>query len=802
MNDMPSKKDLSEQDICTRYITPALEQAGWDKMTQIRQEVTFTAGRIVARGKTIKRKASKRADYLLYQKNNIPIAVIEAKDNNHHVGDGMQQALDYAEILDIPVAITSNGDGFLIHDKTQQTGQLEREVGLDHFPSPQELWERYKFYKGIETKNQEEIVQEDYYYDPAYKKTPRYYQRIAINRTIEAIAKGYNRLLLVMATGTGKTFTAFQICYRLWKSGRKNRILFLTDRNALIEQTKRKDFRPFGNQMTIIKNRRIDKAYEVYLSLYQQLVNYDEDEPDPYTRFSPDFFDLIIIDECHRGSAKADNEWRKILNYFQSATQIGMTATPKETEYVSNIEYFGKPIYTYSLKQGIEDGFLAPYKVLRLGINVDLEGWRPESGQTDRDGNPIEDRIYNQKDFEANLVIDERTQLVAKRVTEFLTATSRYDKTIIFCVDIEHAARMRQALVNENPDIAAHQSKYVMRITGDDADGKRELDNFTNPEEVYPVIATTSRLMTTGIDAETCKLIVIERPINSMTEFKQIIGRGTRINEEYEKYFFTIMDFRRATDHFADPKFDGEPVMVKEMSGEEEHDPEDYEDEEENGEGYEEADEESEETEGAEEGGSNPEPEPESQPREKVYVNGVDVSILNERTQYLDKNGKLITESLKDYTRRNIRENFESLDEFLAEWREADRKKAILDELEEQDILLDELRKEVPKELDIFDLICHVAWDKPPMTRKERANQVRKRDYFSRYGEQARKVLQRLLDKYADYGIESIEDINVLRVKPFDELGTPMEIIELFGSKEKYEEAVKELEEEIYKSTA
>ena len=802
MNDMPSKKDLSEQDICTRYITPALEQAGWDKMTQIRQEVTFTAGRIVARGKTIKRKASKRADYLLYHKNNIPIAVIEAKDNNHHVGDGMQQALDYAEVLDIPVAITSNGDGFLIHDKTQQRGQLEREVGLDNFPSPQELWERYKSYKGIETKSQEEIVQEDYYYDPAYKKTPRYYQRIAINRTIEAIAKGYNRLLLVMATGTGKTFTAFQICYRLWKSGRKNRILFLTDRNALIEQTKRKDFRPFGNQMTIIKNRRIDKAYEVYLSLYQQLVNYDDDEPDPYTRFSPDFFDLIIIDECHRGSAKADNEWRKILNYFQSATQIGMTATPKETEYVSNIEYFGKPIYTYSLKQGIEDGFLAPYKVLRLGINVDLEGWRPESGQTDRNGNPIEDRIYNQKDFEANLVIDERTQLVAKRVTEFLTATSRYDKTIIFCVDIEHAARMRQALVNENPDIAAHQSKYVMRITGDDADGKRELDNFTNPEEVYPVIATTSRLMTTGIDAETCKLIVIERPINSMTEFKQIIGRGTRINEEYEKYFFTIMDFRRATDHFADPKFDGEPVMVKEMSGEEEHDPEDYEDEEENEKGYEEGDEESEETEGVEEGGPNPEPEPEPQPREKVYVNGVDVSILNERTQYLDKNGKLITESLKDYTRRNIRENFESLDEFLAEWREADRKKAILDELEEQDILLDELRKEVPKELDIFDLICHVAWDKPPMTRKERANQVRKRDYFSRYGEQARKVLQRLLDKYADYGIESIEDINVLRVKPFDELGTPMEIIELFGSKEKYEEAVKELEEEIYKSTA
>ena len=803
---MSSKKELSEQDICTKYITPALEEAGWDKMTQIRQEVSFTAGRIEVRGKTVKRKEAKRADYVLYYKNNIPVAVLEAKDNNHNVGDGMQQALDYAEILDVPVAISSNGDGFLIHDKTQQSGQLERQTGLDDFPKPHELWNIYKTFKSIETKEQEAIVQEDYHYDPTFKKNPRYYQRIAINRAMEAIAKGKNRILLVMATGTGKTYTAFQICYRLWQSGRKQRILFLTDRNALVEQTKRKDFRPFGNKMTIIKNRRVDKAYEVYLSLYQQLVNYDEDEPDPYTKFSRDFFDLIVIDECHRGSAKADNEWRKILTYFSAATQIGMTATPKETEYVSNIEYFGEPVYTYTLRQGIEDGFLAPYKVIRLGINVDLEGWRPENGKVDQNGNIIEDRIYNQKDFEKNLVIDERTRLVAKRVSEYLKATNRYNKTIVFCVDVEHAARMRQALTNENADITAHQSKYVMRITGDEKEGKRELDNFTNPEETYPVIATTSRLMTTGIDAETCKLIVIERPINSMTEFKQIIGRGTRVNEEYEKYFFTILDFRRATDHFADPHFDGEPEKIKEMNGEEDHDAEDY--DEEGGEevppddeGEEGKEYRGEENDDSDEPGGVQEPSPER--REKIFVNGVDVSILNERVQILDNRGNLITESLKDYTRRNIRENFESLDEFLSEWQEADRKTAIINELEEQGILLSELRNQVPKELDVFDLICHVAWDRPPLTRKERAKQVKKRDYFSKYGEQARRVLERLLDKYADHGIESIEDMNILRVKPFDEeFGTPMEIIQLFGSKENYQNAVRELEEEIYKITA
>ena len=795
---MPDKNDLSERDICTKQITPALENSGWDKFRQFKEEVAITSGKIVVRGSKTKRKKPRRADYVLYYKNSIPVAVLEAKDNNHNLGDGMQQALEYAELIDVPLAISSNGDGFLIHDKTKSMGEVEYKTDLNNFPGPEQFWTVYTNYKGIQTEEQEKIVAEDFHYDPATKKTPRYYQQIAINRTIENIAKGANRLLLVMATGTGKTYTAFQIIYRLWKAGKKQRILFLTDRNALIDQTKRKDFRPFGNKMTVIKNRTIDKAYEIYLSLYHQLVEYDENKQDPFKEFSPDFFDLIVIDECHRGSAKEDNQWRRILEYFGAATHIGMTATPKETKYVSNIEYFGKPVFTYSLRQGIEDGFLAPYKVIRVGINVDLEGWRPQNGQTDVNGELIDDRIYNQKDFEKNLVIDERTKLVAKRVSEFLKRTDRYSKTIIFCVDIEHAERMRQALVNENADITADHSKYVLRITGDEKEGKRELDNFTNPEETYPVIATTSKLMTTGIDAETCKLIVIERNINSMTEFKQIIGRGTRVNEEYGKTFFTILDCRKSTDLFAEPDFDGEPVMVKDVPEEGEM-PEDIEDN---------TPEKPEEDDPFEEGYDDPQEETEEGPeivtehREKTYVQGVDVSILNERIQYIGQDGKLITESLKDYTRRNIRNTYKSLDDFLSEWKEADRKEAILEELEEQGIILEDLRKNVSKDLDIFDLICHVAWDEEPLTRKERAENVKKRDYFARYGEQARKVLEKLLDKYANYGIETIEDMDVLRVQPLDEFGTPIEIIELFGGRENYLKAVKELENEIYKSTA
>ena len=563
-----NKKDLSERDIITQFILPAIKDAGWNIEKQVREEVYFTDGRIYVRGNKTARGTRKFADIILYHKPNIPIAIIEAKDNKHTIGAGLQQALDYAKILDIPVIFSSNGDGFLEHDRSGYSTQIEKTLSLEDFPTPNELWDKYKKYKGIESKEQEEISSFDYFFDGT-DKTPRYYQQIAINRTVEAIAKGEKRILLVMATGTGKTYTAFQIIYRLWKNGTKKRILFLADRNALIDQTKRGDFKHFKDKMTVIRKKVIDKAFEIYLALYQGLTNYDEDK-DAYREFSPDFFDLIVIDECHRGSAAEDSAWHSILQYFKNATHIGLTATPKETDEVSNIEYFGEPLYTYSLKQGIDDGFLAPYKVLRIGLNVDLEGWRPDSTVRDSTGNPVEDRIYNIKDYDRNLVIDERTNQVANRVAEFLKKTNPLDKTIVFCIDIEHAERMRQALINALPDEAQRSSKYVMRITGDEETGKRELDNFINPEETYPVIATTSKLMTTGIDAKTCKLIVLDSNIGSMTEFKQIIGRGTRINEDYGKYFFTIMDFRNVTDKFADPAFDGDPVRIKKIKDDEE----------------------------------------------------------------------------------------------------------------------------------------------------------------------------------------------------------------------------------------
>lgn len=798
---MTSKKDLSERDICTQFIVPALKKAGWDMERQVREEVSFTDGRIYVRGTSAARGSRKRADFILYYKPNIPIAVIEAKDNNHNVGDGIQQALGYAATLDIPVAFSSNGNGFLEHDRTASSGNVERNLSLAEFPSPEELWQRYKTYKGIETPLQEQIASFDYFYDGS-GRSPRYYQQIAINRTVEAIAKGQDRILLVMATGTGKTYTAFQIIHRLWKSGTKKRILFLADRNALIDQTKRGDFKHFRDRMTVIRKKKIDKAFEIYLALYQGLTNYDEDS-DAYREFSPDFFDLIVVDECHRGSASADSAWREILDYFKNATHIGLTATPKETKTVSNIEYFGEPLYTYSLRQGIADGFLAPYKVLRVGLNVDLEGWRPEEGQLDKDGNPVDDRLYNTKDYDRNLVIDERTRTVARKITELLRKTSPFDKTIVFCVDIEHATRMRQALANANPNEVLKNHKYVMRITGDDDDGKRELDNFINPEERYPVIATTSKLMTTGVDAQTCKLIVLDATINSMTEFKQIIGRGTRINEEFGKRYFTIMDFRNVTDLFADPDFDGDPVMVKQVLADEELSNADIhpEDEpvvdEETGDKIPFGDERPEVTYDRPEiidgGGIVAEPQP------KIYVAGVDVSILNERVQYLGANGKLTTGSLKEYTRTGLLNEFRSLDDFLTRWNSAGKKKAVIDQLAEHDIILENLLDETRKELDLFDLICHIAWDRPALTRRERAEQVKKRDYFTRYGDKARTVLRALLDKYATDGIENIEEMKVLTIDPFKSIGTPAEIVHLFGGKVAYQLAVKELETEIYR---
>ncbi len=805
------KKDLSERDIITKYILPAIENAGWNKQTQIREEVSFTDGRIFVKGRQTKRGARKRADIIIYYKPNIPVAVVEAKDNTHTAGAGMQQALEYAGTLDIPVAISSNGDGFVIQyrkncgfsDSTQQTS-ITKEVDLEHFPTPSELFECYKKYNGLETKEAEKTSLCSYFAGrDCY--APRYYQRIAINRTVEAIARGQNRLLLVMATGTGKTYTAFQIIYRLWKSGCKKRILYLADRNNLIIQTKKGDFKHFRDKLTIIKNKKIDKSYEIYLALYQGLTNYD-DETDAYKQFSPDFFDLIIVDECHRGSIDEDKAWHKILSYFSSATQIGMTATPKETKTLSNIEYFGEPIYTYSLKQGIDDGFLAPYKVLRVGMNVDLEGYRPEYGKTDIDGKIVEDRLYNTKDFDRTLVIDERTDLVAKKVMEYITNSDCMAKTIVFCVDIEHAERMRQALLKYAPkEITARTDKYIVRITGDDPIAKGYLEDFINPEESYPVIATTSKLMTTGTDAKTCKVIVLDSIINSPIEFKQIIGRGTRVQEDFGKLYFTIIDFRNVTDRFADKDFDGVPAKIKETSqddfiseeiidggesdiqidgvtGEEVVFPEYKIDE----------------NSGALNIGEGEKSE--SPKRKKIYIAGVDVSILSERKQFLDSDGKLITTSLKEYTKNGLRTSYRSLDNFLQVWNDAEKKQAIIEELENQGLSFSELKEEIKSDLDIFDLICHIAWDAPALTRRERAENVRKRNYWTKYGEKARSVLEALLDKYAESGIANIESMKILTVDPLKEMGTPAEIVKLFGGKAQYLQAIRELENEIYRA--
>lgn len=788
-----NKKDLSERDICSKYITPALINAGWDLERQIREEVTFTDGRIIVRKKLVTRGERKRADYILYYKSNIPLAIIEAKDNKHPVGAGMQQALNYAEILDIPFAFSSNGDAFLEHDRTIKEGKKEREIPLNRFPSPEELWNRYKSAKGI-TEKEEAIVTQEYYFEQD-GKTPRYYQRIAINRTVEAIAKGQKRILLVMATGTGKTYTAFQIIYRLWKSRAKKRILFLADRNILVDQAMANDFKYFGDKMTKITNRKIDKAHEIYLALYQGISGENEFK-NVYKQFSPDFFDLVIIDECHRGSAKEDSAWREILEYFSPATQIGLTATPKETKDVSNIEYFGEPIYVYSLKQGIEDGFLAPYKVIRVILDRDVEGYRPEKGKRDKYGFEIEDREYNIKDFDKNLVIENRTEIVAKKVSDYLKKNnSRFAKTIFFCVDIEHAERMRQALVNENADLVAENPKYVMRITGDNEEGKAELDNFIDPASKYPVLVTTSKLMTTGVDAQTCQFIVLDANINSMIEFKQIIGRGTRIREDYGKQYFTIIDFRGVTKLFADPDFDGDPVSVKTTKGDIP-----TEDEEEGIGGVGKPDEDYN-TEDGNEGDIPPEIIDGGNINEtpaKYYVDDVPVKVIHERVYYYDKNGKLITESLVSYTRKNIKNEFKTLDEFLRKWNEADRKEAIIKELEERGVFFEELKDEVGKDLDPFDLICHIAFDMPPLTRRERANNVKKRNYFTKYGESAREVLEALLEKYADEGIENLENLEILKVPDFKKFGSPIEIVKRFGGKKKYLEAIKELQKEIY----
>ena len=796
--------NLTEADIITKCVMPAILNAGWDNTTQIRQEVKLRDGKVIVRGKVAARRTVKSADIVLYHKPGIPLAVIEAKANKHEIGKGMQQGIEYARLLDVPFVFATNGDGFIFRDATAAEGEcLEKQITLDDFPSPAELWQKFCLWKGY-TQAQLPVITQDYY-DDGSGKSPRYYQLQAINKTIEAVSNGQNRVLLVMATGTGKTYTAFQIIWRLWKSKNKKRILFLADRNILVDQTKNNDFQPFGTAMTKVSGRTIDPAYEIHLALYQAITGPEEDQK-AFKQVAPDFFDLIVIDECHRGSASEDSAWREILDYFSSATQIGLTATPKETHEVSSTDYFGDPVYVYSLKEGIEDGFLAPYKVVRVDIDVDLQGWRPTKGQTDLNGEVIDDRIYNQKDFDRTMVIDERTELVARTITDYLKRTNPMDKTIVFCNDIDHAERMRRALVNLNPEQVKKNDKYVMKITGDDEIGKAQLDNFINPKKAYPVIATTSELMTTGVDAKTCKLVVLDQNIQSMTKFKQIIGRGTRIDERYGKLWFTILDFKKATELFADERFDGIPEKIMDTTPEDIADPEsDFEEK------LEEISEhDDEQVTGVDEPPAppyqvtdtddvGPLPEEDEKKIRKFHVNGVAVGVIAQRVQYYDADGKLVTESFKDYTRKTLLKEYASLDDFTRKWQDADRKEAIIHELEQQGIIWEVLAEEVGKDLDPFDMLCHVVYGQPPLTRKERAENVRKRNYFTKYSEAAQAVLDNLLDKYADAGVQEIESIQVLKLKPFDSMGTLPEIIKTgFGDRNGYNQALSELENEIY----
>ena len=771
---MVSIKELSEEDIKIKYITPAIQKSNWDIQTQVRCEYYYTAGKMNVRENVATRGKRKFVDYLLSYKSNLPIAIIEAKDNNVTEAHGIQQAIGYAVDLDIPFAYSSNGSKFYEHDRL--TGK-ERELSMEEFPTPEELWNRYIEEKEL-TEEQLKVITEPYYFMSAYK-TPRYYQRIAINKTVEAIAKGQKRILLVMATGTGKTFTAFQIIHRLYKSGSKKKILYLADRNILIDQTMQNDFKPFQKVMTKVENRNMDSSYEIYMSLYHQLRS---SEAQIYKQFKPDFFDLIIVDECHRSSARDDSNWHEILTYFNSATQIGMTATPKETNDVSNINYFGEPIYTYSLKDGIEDGFLAPYKVIKVSLDKDLEGYRPEKGKLDEDGYEVEDKEYTIHDFDRTIVIDERTQVVAKRITEYLKATDRYSRTIVFCVDTEHALRMRNALANANADMMQQNPNYVVRITSNDMEGKNKLDDFIDANTIYPVIATTSKLLSTGVDTKTVKLIALDEDIQSMTEFKQIIGRGTRLYESKGKEYFTIMDFRNNSEKFADPNFNGPAEMVLDVDGgdgKEPKTPKSF-------------------------GIENDKPnlpisgDVDDEGFKKVYINGVDVSILNETIKYYDADGKLITESIMEYSKKNLKRMYTNYEGFEQEWLRADSKKEFVEFLLGEGVMVDALFDKVNDNVDVFDLLSNVAFDKEVVPKEERVEKVKESEEINQYNESQKNVIDEILNVYQNKGVLELENIRLLEVKNFNKFGGLVPIVNLFGGKEKYLNMINNVKRLLY----
>lgn len=766
---MDSKMTLSEEDIKNRYISPAIfETAKWNKSDSL-MEYSYTDGRINVVNNVVKRGKQKRVDYLLHYKPNYPLAVVEAKDRKNHPSPsaGLQQGIDYAKDLKVPFAYASNGDAFAEHDMITGT---ERTLELDEFPTKEELWQRYQRELSLSPEQIKAI--EVPFYSSRDTYAPRYYQRIAINRTVEKIANGQRRVMLVMATGTGKTYTAFQIVYRLLKAGIKHRVLYLADRNILVDQAMSDDFGPLSGKITKVQGGKLDSSYPIQFALYQQLVGKEEDAGhEPFRQFKPNFFDLVVIDEAHRGSARADSQWHKILEYFDgpNVTHFGMTATPKREKGASNIDYFGEPIYTYSLKQGIEDGFLAPYKVVRVNLDVDVNGFQPLKGETDKHGRIFDKKLYTSSDFDRSLIIEQRTERVAKYVSDYMKDNnSRWDKSIIFCEDVEHAERMRQAFVNENSDLVAQDSRYVMQITGDDKEGKAQLSNFEDVTSKFPTIVTTSKLLTTGVNVKTCKIIVLDSNINSMTEFKQIIGRGTRLDPEHGKEYFTIIDFRGVSRLFADPAFDGEPIEIADGNNSSGHD--------------------------RKNSGSEV-----NEGLHTKYEVSHSVKVLGDQTQYLDDHGDLITTSLTDYTKKNILGKYATLDKFLQDWNSATKKQELLDSLEEHGILYQEIMKqENIKDLDPFDLIVHLAYNQKPLTKAERINNVKKSGLLDKYQGAAREILNKLIDKYKNNGIADLESNQVLSLPEFDQYGGAVKIMLTFGGKKNYENIIKQIKEKIY----